>query len=855
MHKVILNFILFIIIAVSFGFGQSNWQWVQSVGSAGDDQALSIVADAQHNTYITGFFSANINFGQGIILQSAGSEDMFLAKYNASGSIVWAIKAGGFGSDKGLDIKIDKLGNILVLGHFSSMAHFGSTSIESSNGANSFIAKYSTNGELLWVKKLGGYAKSFALDTNNHIFVSANYAGNIKVDTVNIVGNAKQNIYSAKFTPLGDICWLKKIINHSGNNYPIAIANSTDNQILLTVRFNGTCLFDDTNDSLIQTGGSNSDDMILVKYNQNGDIQWKRHFKTSLPNLTNTKTIVCDNQGDIYLTGTFSNRIDIGTKYLYSNGSTDIFVARLNSDATTTKWLKQFGTTTAETAIGIDISSQNDHLYFVGHYSDSMFINNISIPKPGIIGSWLFKLDTLGAIEWIKTASGNINTMIHGIHQMTDGTTMICGKHSGTSFFNSNSITSNGGFDLFFAKSTNQFILPLRANFEALPTQTYPGGQVQMHDYSTGNPVSWSWSFEGGIPATSNEQNPQVTYPHSGNYTVKLVVQNQNNEVSELEQLNYIQVFIHPCNTLEFDGTDDYINCNSPSLLRFQKNFTIETWVNPFENRGFIMSYLHGTTNYKSGYALGYVNGKWRFLLQTASMSVSEWENLPGVDLPFFQWTHVAATFNGSMVKIYKNGLPYDSLQITSSTENLIWYQIPTGFFIGKGESLENQTEFFKGYINELRIWKTTLTDAEIQARFQVKVSANEPFLQAYWNFNEGEGTVLHDLTISNFHGSIENNPLWIPSSIACWGVGVSKIEPVNIQFFPNPFTNEIHFKNLSPNSEISIYNSSGELVKKHKSQSSDIKMDVSNLAVGIYIIQIKTSVDVIHFKTIKHNN
>ena len=52
------------------------------------------------------------------------------------------------------------------------------------------------------------------------------------------------------------------------------------------------------------------------------------------------------------------------------------------------------------------------------------------------------------------------------------------------------------------------------------------GESVHFMDMSTGNPTSWSWTFEGGTPATSNEQNPVVTYDKAGSYAVTLTVGN-----------------------------------------------------------------------------------------------------------------------------------------------------------------------------------------------------------------------------------------------------------------------------------------------------------------------------------------
>lgn len=61
------------------------------------------------------------------------------------------------------------------------------------------------------------------------------------------------------------------------------------------------------------------------------------------------------------------------------------------------------------------------------------------------------------------------------------------------------------------------------------------GGSVQFTDLSTNNPTSWAWTFEGGTPATSIEQNPTVTYAEPGTYNVTLVASNTagNNEAAK----------------------------------------------------------------------------------------------------------------------------------------------------------------------------------------------------------------------------------------------------------------------------------------------------------------------------------
>ncbi len=67
---------------------------------------------------------------------------------------------------------------------------------------------------------------------------------------------------------------------------------------------------------------------------------------------------------------------------------------------------------------------------------------------------------------------------------------------------------------------------PYTANFMGSPINICDGGSVTFSDYSTPGTTSWDWTFEGGVPAISNEPSPVVTYATTGLYNVTLVVSN-----------------------------------------------------------------------------------------------------------------------------------------------------------------------------------------------------------------------------------------------------------------------------------------------------------------------------------------
>lgn len=103
--------------------------------------------------------------------------------------------------------------------------------------------------------------------------------------------------------------------------------------------------------------------------------------------------------------------------------------------------------------------------------------------------------------------------------------------------------------------------LPVVANFKADTTNILSGEAINFTDLSSGNPISWEWTFYGGIPNLSYEQNPQnIKYLNAGVFPVKLKVFNGENTDS-LIKINLINV-----------GTNGFSNNQISNLLNIYPN-------------------------------------------------------------------------------------------------------------------------------------------------------------------------------------------------------------------------------------------------------------------------------------------
>lgn len=144
-----------------------NVLWARSAAGRYEDDGFTITTDASGNVLVTGYFTSPSLTFKAITLANAGGTcssgcaDFFIAKYDASGNVLWAKTAGGANGDYGRAVSFDASGNALVIGYFESPTiAFGATILNNSDSTGKtgdiFFVKYDVNGNVLWAKATGG---------------------------------------------------------------------------------------------------------------------------------------------------------------------------------------------------------------------------------------------------------------------------------------------------------------------------------------------------------------------------------------------------------------------------------------------------------------------------------------------------------------------------------------------------------------------------------------------------------------------------------------------------------------------------------------------------------------------------
>lgn len=122
-----------------------------------------------------------------------------------------------------------------------------------------------------------------------------------------------------------------------------------------------------------------------------------------------------------------------------------------------------------------------------------------------------------------------------------------------------------------------------QANFVVDKTSLYEGQEVNFTDRSRGNILSWNWTFDGGEPATSTEQNPVVTYPAAGTFSVSLSVTDEEISSEEIKEAYITVNETSNLPTADFSADRTQIFINQQVQFQDQSDETVYSWEWTFE--------------------------------------------------------------------------------------------------------------------------------------------------------------------------------------------------------------------------------------------------------------------------------
>jgi hypothetical protein len=309
--------------------------WVKTLGGANGDYAWSISTDGTNNLYISGEIEGTgtpILFSNSTTtLNTVGDNDIFFAKYDLDGNLIWAKSEGSLKSERAMGITHDQSGNVYICGHITDNGVFNGQPVSGYGGKDIIVAKYDANGAFQWVQKAGGAgrdeAKSIMVDNAGGVYIAGLYTGQATFGTMT-KGNPDQfqEAYIAKLNASdGNFQWVK----HGDSQYDDAgwsLTKDNAGSIYMCGEFNSYISFEDPSKAVATTKNA---DVFVAKFDSFGSVQW---IKNAGGQEVDRARGIGTNGTNIFITGQFGHSANFGPYNLIGADSSDIFLAALDGN-------------------------------------------------------------------------------------------------------------------------------------------------------------------------------------------------------------------------------------------------------------------------------------------------------------------------------------------------------------------------------------------------------------------------------------------------------------------------------------------------------------------------------------------
>jgi hypothetical protein len=459
-----------------------NWVWAKSAGGTSFNfYQNSVATDASGNVYATGNFSSATDVFGTTTLTNAGSEDMYLVKYDASGTVIWAKSAGGTGDDAAFSVNTDVSGNVYVTGHFKSPTIvFGTTTLTNAGGSNydMFIVKYDTGGNVLWAKRAGGTGYdegvSVTIDPTGAVYVTGNFDSFTMVaGSTTLTNTGSADMFLIKYDAAGAILWAKSATGTGfDGGYSIAADASG---VYITGTFSGLHFTIGTTTLTNADASGTNPDIFVAKYDVSGTVLWAK--RGGGPDLDFGNSIAVDASGNIYLTGQFRSTTASFNSLTLTNsgGNYDIYVVKYDNNGNAIWARSAGGSGAADYAESVVVSSSG--VYIAGYFeSSSITFGSTTLTNSGPSDIYIVKYDTAGTAVWAKSAGGSIIDYGFSIALNATNDIYVTGYfRSSTIVFGSTTLTNIGTstLDMYVAKLSSSSSVGINENQE-IELNIYP---------------------------------------------------------------------------------------------------------------------------------------------------------------------------------------------------------------------------------------------------------------------------------------------------------------------------------------------------------------------------------------------
>ncbi|MDW8075977.1 MAG: hypothetical protein RMK00_09450, partial [Bacteroidota bacterium] len=396
----LLDIVLFValFLATPLSMHAQMWNWAR--GSNPDPNwydayGYRTAVDDAGNVYVAGWYYYTVTIGTTTLYATGGSfnYDIFVAKYDANGTLQWVRGGGSSSTDYVYGIDVDNSGNVYISGYYyGNPCVFGSWSLATVSTPDVFIVKYDANGNVLWAARQAGSSVDFNFNLavnrqTGDCYIVGVYNGSTTFfsagastgTTISSFGG--YDGYIARYNTNGVFQWARSIGGSGSDYYSTSIVfhgtgvgvDGSGNVYMCGVSYSSPTYVGSTSYSIGNIPYS-TPETYLCKFDANGNVLWGTWGITGT-NLEIATGLAVNNSGDVVIGGHFNIGPNYGGNNTSANttvssaGGYDVFAVLFNTNGVV-QWARRAGGTTTDYAVGVGIDNGRN-VYVGGYYSSS----------------------------------------------------------------------------------------------------------------------------------------------------------------------------------------------------------------------------------------------------------------------------------------------------------------------------------------------------------------------------------------------------------------------------------------------------------------------------------------------------
>jgi len=521
-----------------------NLEWIRQAGDVDIDAPTALVIDDSGNTFITGSFESDSYFDSNVLidsrtLNSTNEKDIFLAKYDIDGNLVWTTNVGSGNSiQKGNGIALHSNGEISLLGFFDEEIDFGPTTITANGYRDQFYAKFDNKGDYISSTHFRSTSNvvslnSINIDASNNIYISGLFSDTLFVGNDTLVSNGNRDIAVIKLNSSGSVLWTRSFGSNTDDRSYASVLDASGN-VYVTGYFKGAMSVD--TEDLTCNGGY---DIFITKLSSSNNVLWAKSYGDS--NDDNAIDIQLYNNSQLLISGSYSGSLDLnGVMSTSSSTNKDGFLGFINSSTGVAELGVPILTTSYEatdrlTDIVID---SEDNIYMSGDFkSDQIFfggstltntnsgVKDIFLSKYGCFDELVFTSEPVSCVDGMGIPYSNDGeatvTAVGGTGPYTynwsngETTQTITGLDVGTYSVTVSDVTSCSvsGSVIIDANSAVSSDLTY---VKHITCDKADDGEITVTPFDGSPPYTYQWDGPGPYDATTQA----ITGLEEGDYSV-----------------------------------------------------------------------------------------------------------------------------------------------------------------------------------------------------------------------------------------------------------------------------------------------------------------------------------------------